>query len=288
MELSSDYLGEIANVAQFTGLDYAKLVALIVKAANNARMHKKNCKRFANHLKLIGDLLQQLKISELKEWPETREPLEQLEEALIRAYALVNSCQDKSYLYLLAMGWTIVSQFRHSQAEIDMYLKLIPLIQLVDNKRVREKLQAIEKDQQDYTLEEEERRVQETLLKSECTLTDSIVLKKSLSRRYPDMAFEDALETENEKLQQELQRMESCHKTEECDVIKHLIDVTETVAMVPSENGSFRSKSFKSKSFCQHSGHVSSNSHRYEEYRDKESADGTSKKPHKGQKCAVM
>ncbi|KAH9309339.1 hypothetical protein KI387_037250 [Taxus chinensis] len=280
MELSSDYLGEIANVAQITGLDYAKLIGLIVKAANNARMHKKNCKRFANHLKLIGNLLAQLKISDLKEWPETREPLEQFEDALRRAYVLVSSCQDKSYLYLLALGWTIVSQFRQSQAEIDAYLQLIPLIQLVDNKRVRENLQAIEKDQQEYTLEDEEKRVQETLLKSECTWSDTIVLRKSLSRRYPNLAFEEALQTENKKLQDELQQMVSFHKTEQCDVIKHLIDVTEMAASIPSENGSKR--------FYQHSDSVSHSSHQFENCRGNESPDAKIRKSNKGQKCAVM
>lgn len=137
MASSWDHFGEIANVAQLTGLDAVRLIGMIVKAASTARMHKKNCRQFALHLKLIGNLLEQLKISELKRYPETREPLEQLEEALRRSYILVNSCQDRSYLYLLAMGWNIVYQFRKAQNEIDRYLKLVPLITLVDNARVR-------------------------------------------------------------------------------------------------------------------------------------------------------
>ena len=63
--------------------------------------------------------------------------LEQLEDALRRGYLLVNSCQDRSYLYLLAMGWNIVYRFRTAQTEIDNYLRLVPLITLVDNARVR-------------------------------------------------------------------------------------------------------------------------------------------------------
>lgn len=134
---SWDNLGDIANVAQVTGLDAVALIGLIAKAANTARMHKKNCMQFALHLKLIGNLLEQLKISELKKYPETREPLELLEDALRRSYGLVKSCQDRSFFYLLAMGWNIVYQFRRAQSEIDQYLKIIPLITLVDNKRVR-------------------------------------------------------------------------------------------------------------------------------------------------------
>lgn len=134
---SWDQMGELANVAQLTGVDAVKLIGMIVRAASTARMHKKNCRQFAQHLKLIGNLLEQLKISELKRYPETREPLEQLEDALRRSYILVNSCQDRSYLYLLAMGWNIVYQFRKAQNEIDRYLRLVPLITLVDNARVR-------------------------------------------------------------------------------------------------------------------------------------------------------
>eukprot|EP00249_Psilotum_nudum_P030135 c42136_g1_i1 orf=2-190(-) len=58
-----DHIGEIANAVQLTGLDSVKLIALIVNAAYNARIHKKNCKQFAQHLKLVGNLLQQLKLS---------------------------------------------------------------------------------------------------------------------------------------------------------------------------------------------------------------------------------
>ena len=132
----SYFLGEVVVVAQLTGLDSIKVIALIVNSANNARMHKKNCKHFAQHLKLIGNPLQQLKLSELLECPETREPIERLEEALRKGFLLVNSCKDRSYLYLLALGWNIVSQFKESQAEIDRLLGLIPLITLVDNSRV--------------------------------------------------------------------------------------------------------------------------------------------------------
>ena len=83
-------LGDVANVAQLTGVDAMRLIALIVKAAATARMHKRNCRRFAQHLKLIGGLLEQLRVSELKRYPETREPLEQLEDALRRGYLLVS------------------------------------------------------------------------------------------------------------------------------------------------------------------------------------------------------
>lgn len=225
-----DNFGDIANVAQLTGLDAVRLIGMIVKAASTARLHKKNCRQFAQHLKLIGNLLEQLKISELKRYPETREPLEQLEDALRRSYILVNSCQDRSYLYLLAMGWNIVYQFRKAQSEIDRYLRIVPLITLVDNTRVRERLEDIEKDQREYTLDDEDRKLQDAILKPEPSKNDTVVLKKTLSCSYPNMPFNEALQKENEKLQLELQRSQANLDVGQCEVIQHLIDVTETAA----------------------------------------------------------
>ncbi|XP_022015925.1 protein MID1-COMPLEMENTING ACTIVITY 1 isoform X2 [Helianthus annuus] len=230
MEGAWDHFGEIANVAQLTGLDAVRLIGMIVQAASTARMHKKNCKQFATHLKLIGNLLQQLKISELKRYPETREPLEQLEEALRRSYILVNSCQDRSYLYLLAMGWNIVYQFRKAQNEIDRYLKIIPLITLVDNARVRERLEYIEYDQREYTLDDEDRKVQDVIMKPDPSHADTVILKKSLSCSYPNLPFKEVIKKENEKLQLELQRSQAHLDVGQCEVIQHLIEVTQVVA----------------------------------------------------------
>ncbi|KOM32190.1 hypothetical protein LR48_Vigan01g174600 [Vigna angularis] len=235
MASSWEYFGELANVAQLTGIDALKLIGMIVKAASTARMHKKNCRQFAQHLKLIGNLLDQLKISELKKYPETREPLEQLEDALRRSYILVNSCQDRSYLYLLAMGWNIVYQFRKAQSEIDRYLHLVPLISLVDNNRVRERLEVIEKDQCEYTLDDEEQKIQTVILKPEPDKGDAVVLKKTLSYSYPNFSFNEALKKENEKLQVELQHSQANMDIYQYEFIQHLLDVTEVAALYHSE-----------------------------------------------------
>ncbi|KAF2312437.1 hypothetical protein GH714_034680 [Hevea brasiliensis] len=271
---SWDNLGEIATVAQLTGLDAVRLIGMIAKAANTARMHKKNCRQFAQHLKLIGNLLEQLKISELKRYPETREPLEQLEDALRRSYILVNSCQDRSYLYLLAMGWNIVYQFRKAQNEIDRYLRLVPSLlssttlvsgylwqkesvmepmihgsmlgfsdvscelsadsfKLFCNELfiLLERLEDIEKDQREYTFDEEDRKVQDVILKPEPLKDQTTVLKKTLSCSYPKLCFNEALQKENLKLQLELQRSQANLDVSQCEVIQRLIDVTEAAAM---------------------------------------------------------
>ncbi|KAL7117563.1 hypothetical protein ACP275_03G079200 [Erythranthe tilingii] len=222
---SWEQFGEIANIVQLSGLNAAALIGLIVKAANTARMHKKNCRQFAQHVKLIGNLLDQLKITELKRRPETREPLEQLEDALRRAYLLVNSCQERSYLYLMAMGWNIVYQFRRAQEEIDRYLKIIPLIALLDNARVKERLDEIERDQREYTLDEDERQVQTAISEN-----DVIILKKSISCSYPNLPFDKALQKEHEKLKVELQRSQSNMDVGQCQVIERLLEVAEIAA----------------------------------------------------------
>ncbi|CAA0812436.1 Protein MID1-COMPLEMENTING ACTIVITY 1 [Striga hermonthica] len=228
---SWEHFGEVANVIQLTGLNAVALIGLIARAANTARMHKKNCRQFAQHVKLIGNLLEQLKITELKRYPETREPLEQLEDALRRAYLLVNSCQERSYLYLMAMGWNIVYQFRRAQEEIDRYLRIIPLIALIDNARVKERLEEIERDQREYTLDEDERKVQVALSQN-----DMIILKKSLSCSYGNVPINKALRKEREKLQAELQHSQANMDVSQCQVIERLMEVTEYAEASPESD----------------------------------------------------
>eukprot|EP00268_Persea_americana_P027995 TRINITY_DN2723_c0_g1_i2.p1 TRINITY_DN2723_c0_g1~~TRINITY_DN2723_c0_g1_i2.p1 ORF type:complete len:327 (-),score=45.80 TRINITY_DN2723_c0_g1_i2:2246-3226(-) len=216
-------------VAQVAGVDALRIISMIAKSARNAKMHKRNCTQMAEHVKMIGKLLERLKTTELSQYPATSEPLEQLEEALGRALALVESCRDRSYLYLLAMGWSVVYQFRQVQSEIDRYLKILPLISLLDGCRIQERLQAIEEDHRDYTLDEEEMEAQNVILKSEHTKEDAGILEKSLSRRYPHLAFNEALEEENEKLHVELQRPQVINDPKQVHVIRHLIEVTENV-----------------------------------------------------------
>ncbi|XP_071731245.1 protein MID1-COMPLEMENTING ACTIVITY 1-like [Rutidosis leptorrhynchoides] len=230
MTTTWDHLGEIANVAQLSGFDAVKLIGLIVKAASTARLHKKNCQQFAMHLRLIGNLLQQLNISELKKYPETREPLEKLEDALRRSYILVNSCQDRSFLYLLALGWTIVYQFNKSQDEIDRYLKIIPLITLVNNSRVKERLEYIVMDQHEYTLDDEDIKAQQVIMNPDPLNTDDAVLRKSLSYRYPDLPFNEVIKKENEMLHLELEYSQSYLDVSQCELIQNLMQITEVFA----------------------------------------------------------
>ncbi|XP_042443273.1 probable serine/threonine-protein kinase PBL18 [Zingiber officinale] len=179
-------LGDAANVAQLTGLDAVSLIRMIAKAASTARSHKKNCQKFAQKLKLIGNLLEQIRITELKKHPSTREPLELLEDALRRSYILVHSCHDCNYRYLLAMGWKIIKQFRTAQSEITEYLNLIPLITLVDIQRSREQTKNIMLEQCVNKSDEVDKKVEDALSNSGLLLatTDRLAIGHALLRKF--------------------------------------------------------------------------------------------------------
>ncbi|KAG8651500.1 protein MID1-COMPLEMENTING ACTIVITY 1 isoform X5 [Manihot esculenta] len=222
----------MASISQASGVDALGLANMIISAARNATTHRKNCEQLAEHVRLISNLLEKLKSTDLINLPATKEPLEAIEEALRKALDLVESCKDKSYLYMLAMGWSVVYQFRQVQAEIDRYLKIVPLISLVHEFRmqnIKEGLEAIEEDHREYTLEEEDLEAQNVILKPDRTNKDANILEKSLSRRYPNLEFHEALQEEKEKLHIELQRSRTINDPNQCRVIEHLIDVTENV-----------------------------------------------------------
>lgn len=127
----------MASIAQAAGVDAVGLINLTVAAARNATTHRRNCDRLASHVRMIGNLLEKLKPTGLRSFPATGEPLDLLEEALGKALELVESCREKSYLYMLAMGWSVVYRFRLVQNEIDRFLKLVPLISLVHEYRMQ-------------------------------------------------------------------------------------------------------------------------------------------------------
>jgi hypothetical protein len=81
---------------------------------------------------MIGDLLHQLHSAQLMQQPETRNPVEQLEETLRRALLLVRSCRGRGYLYRCFMGSRHADELREVQGEITFYLQLFPLVSYVD------------------------------------------------------------------------------------------------------------------------------------------------------------
>ncbi|CAN6200679.1 unnamed protein product [Urochloa humidicola] len=125
-------LGQASNVAQLIGVDALGLVSMVVQAALAARRHRDACRRLAQHVELVGGLLRELELAELMRREATRRPLEQLGGALRRCYALITACQDCGYLRSLLAGARMGEELRAAEQEIDMFIRLVPLIALVD------------------------------------------------------------------------------------------------------------------------------------------------------------
>ncbi|XP_066371622.1 putative cysteine-rich receptor-like protein kinase 20 isoform X2 [Miscanthus floridulus] len=130
-------LGQASNVAQLVGVDALGLVSMVVQAALAARRHRDACRRLAQHVDIVGGLLRELELAELMRREATRRPLQQLHDALRRCYALVTACQDCGYLRNLFLGARMAEELRAVEQEIDMFIRLVPLIALVDTTHER-------------------------------------------------------------------------------------------------------------------------------------------------------
>lgn len=91
-------------------------------------------------------------------------------------------------------------------------------------------MEAIERDHREYTFDDEDMKVQTVILNRDPSVKDTVVLKKTLSCSYPNLPFNEAIKKENEKLQLELQRSQANLDVSQCEVIQHLLEVTEVVA----------------------------------------------------------
>ncbi|KAK3134436.1 hypothetical protein QOZ80_6AG0549120 [Eleusine coracana subsp. coracana] len=131
-------LGQASSVAQLVGVDALGLVSMVVQAALAARRHRDACRRLAQHVELVGGLLRELELSEMMRREATRRPLEQLEGALRRCYTLVKACQDcGGFVHHLLVGARMAEELRSAEQEIDMFIRLVPLIALVDTSHDR-------------------------------------------------------------------------------------------------------------------------------------------------------
>ncbi|KAL6654626.1 hypothetical protein ACP70R_008091 [Stipagrostis hirtigluma subsp. patula] len=127
-------VGQVATVAQLVGVDAYGLITMIAEAARTVRRNRATCLQLARRVEMIGALLRQLHAAQtqLMQRPETRNPLEELEETLRRAYLLVRSCQRRGYAYRCFMGARHADELREVQGEIVFYLQLFPLVSYVD------------------------------------------------------------------------------------------------------------------------------------------------------------
>ncbi|TKW02325.1 hypothetical protein SEVIR_8G236900v4 [Setaria viridis] len=125
-------VGQVATVAQLVGLDAYSLITMIADAARTVRRNRATCRQLARRVEMIGGLLRRLQDAHPMRAPETRAPVEELEETLRRAYLLVRSCQRRGYAYRCFMGARHADELREVQGEIGFYLQLFPLVSYVD------------------------------------------------------------------------------------------------------------------------------------------------------------
>nr|CAB3490529.1 unnamed protein product [Digitaria exilis] len=124
-------VGQVATVAQLVGLDAYSLITMIAEAAQTVRRNRATCRQMARRVEMIGGLLRRLQEAHPMRQPETRAPVEELEETLRRAYLLVRSCQRRGYAYRCFMGARHADELREVQSEIGFYLQLFPLAPVV-------------------------------------------------------------------------------------------------------------------------------------------------------------
>ncbi|KAG8090440.1 hypothetical protein GUJ93_ZPchr0011g27465 [Zizania palustris] len=130
-----DGLSQAATIAQLAGVDAYGLIKMIVDAAHTAKRNKETCRKLARRVQMIGDLLQQLESTELIQHPETRNPVEELEETLRHTYMVIASCQESSYLHSCFMAGKQADQLGEVQSDITFYLQLFPLVGFIDTTR---------------------------------------------------------------------------------------------------------------------------------------------------------
>ncbi|CAO2205582.1 unnamed protein product [Urochloa humidicola] len=125
-------VGQVASVAQLAGVDANGMIKMIVEAVQTVRRNKKTCQKLVQRIEMINDLLQQFPDAQLMQHHDTRNPVEQLEETLQRAYMLIISCRDSSFMYNCFAGANKAEQFRELENDITFYLQLFSLVGYVD------------------------------------------------------------------------------------------------------------------------------------------------------------
>lgn len=96
---------------------------------------------------------------------------------------------------------------------------------------MQERLEYIEMDKNEYTLDEEDQRVQDVIMKPNPSNTDDVaVLRRSLSFSYPDLPFNEVIKKENEKLHMELQHSQSYLDVSQCEMIQNLMEIVDVFA----------------------------------------------------------
>lgn len=140
-------------------------------------------------------------------------------------------------------------------------------------------------DQREYTLDDEDQKVQHVILNLEPPVRDTTtMLKKTLSCSYPDLPFRDALQKESQKLQLELHQSQANLDVQQCQVIQHLLEVTEAISesSLPDESSPEKKSTKLEKSYSD----VTNDEHTSDHYHAKDKSDKTSRYRHQLKDCS--
>lgn len=115
-----------ANIAQLigSGSDVLSVIDLIRKAANHARVHKSECRHFAEWLTIVENVVRPVMNEQWIKIQSNEMILQQLEVALREANDLVQSCGNRSYAYLVVTRCGVAERLHQSRAEIERILPL--------------------------------------------------------------------------------------------------------------------------------------------------------------------
>lgn len=178
MAVTWGQVGNIAAIAQLTGIDVLSLIVLIGEAANRARMHKSECLYFAQWLTMVDNVLRPVMNAQ---WIKDNEMmLQRLEVALTEANDLVQSCGNRSYAYLVVTRCGFAERLNQSRAEIE---SILPLLQIA----ATHNLSALITEAQEAATERFKQLVDETSK----DITTHKKYKKWAKRWHNDKRFKD-------------------------------------------------------------------------------------------------
>ncbi|KAF8673217.1 hypothetical protein HU200_048767 [Digitaria exilis] len=130
----SQALGYASNVAQF-------VIAKIEQMARTASQNRADCEHLARRVGLLGELLSQVRGSSSE--PVAAPTMAELDETLVEAHDLVESCQRHGRTYHFFTASRIAQRFSNVDKKIDSYLQHFQAINNIAIDRLARRLDAL-------------------------------------------------------------------------------------------------------------------------------------------------
>nr|CAB3490223.1 unnamed protein product [Digitaria exilis] len=137
----SQALGYASNVAQFVGVGMLQVIAKIEQMARTASQNRADCEHLARRVGLLGELLSQVRGSSSE--PVAAPTMAELDETLVEAHDLVESCQRHGRTYHFFTASRIAQRFSNVDKKIDSYLQHFQAINNIAIDRLARRLDAL-------------------------------------------------------------------------------------------------------------------------------------------------